>query len=82
MVSADDSKDKSASHTQRNSAAKLDAQVTERVERMFERFRNGLELDSAPQYQNKTPLRKVGTLYYMVRKPLRKPSSAKRVLLL
>ena len=58
MVSANVSKDKSASHTQSNSVVK--------VERMFERFRNGLELDSAPQYENNKPLRKVGTLYYTV----------------
>lgn len=66
MVSADVSKDKSASHTHSNSVVKLDAQVIGRVERMFERFKNGLELDSAPQYENKTPLRKVGTVYYTV----------------
>jgi hypothetical protein len=66
MISADVSKDKSASHIQSNSVVKLDAQVTGRIERMFERFRNGLQLDSAPQYENNKPLRKVGTLYYTV----------------
>jgi hypothetical protein len=66
MASADVSKDKSASQTQSNSVVTLDAQVTGRVEWMFERFRNSLEMDSAPQYENKTPLRKVGTLYYTV----------------
>jgi len=82
MVSADVLKDKSASHTQSNSVIKLHAQVTWRMERMFVRFRNGLELDSASQYKNNKPLRKVGTLYYPVWKPLRMPSSAKHVLLL
>lgn len=82
MVSANFSKDKSVSHIQSNSVVKLHAQVTGRMKRMFERFRNGLELDSAPQYENSKPLRKVGTLYHTVWKPLRMPSSAKHVLLL
>jgi hypothetical protein len=58
------SKDKSTSYSQINSVVKLDAQVTGRMERMFERFRYGLELNSAPQCENNKPLRKVGTLYY------------------
>ena len=49
---------------------------------MFERFRSGLELDSAPKYESNTPLRKVWTLYYTVWKPLRMSSSAKHVVLL
>jgi hypothetical protein len=66
MVSATVSKDKSSSHIQSNSVVKLHAQVTGRMKRIFDRFRNGLEMDSAPQYEYSKPLRKVGTLYYTV----------------
>jgi hypothetical protein len=57
MVSTNVSKDKSASHIQSNSVVQLHAQVTGRMKRIFERFRNGLELDSDPQYENSKPLR-------------------------
>jgi hypothetical protein len=46
-----------------------EAQVTGKVERVSEPFKEGLEMDSPPTYENSKALRNVGSLYYTVRKP-------------